>query len=373
MGFRNARRPSLPISHNARIDFLLIESLLRSYLFRCREKLDFAKMSVVGFDFGYDTSYVAVARAGGIETIANDYSMRDTPSMVSFAPRNRVIGVGAKQKVLTNLQNTFFGFKPLLGRKFDDPLVQDEARRFLPYPISKGPDGGILLHVDFLDQKRTFSPEQLAAMLFTKLKDVTDTSLQTKIKDVVVSVPVYASDSERRALLDACAIAGLNVLKLMNDTTATALAYGIYKQDLPAPEEKSRNIIFVDCGHRGIQVSATSFNKGKLTMQACTFDRDCGGRVFNEKVAKYFVDDFKTRYKFDASTNKNAMSKLLAEVEDLKKQMSANDNRLLLNIECFMENRNVTGSVDRALFEELIAPELQRIEAVLKECLANSK
>lgn len=329
-------------------------------------------MSVVGIDFGYDNCYISVARAGGIETIANDYSMRDTPSMVGFTDRQRTMGVGAKNQLLTNLKRTFFGFKALLGRSFDDPLVQAERAR-LPFPISKAKDGGILIHVDYLSQEQAFTPQQLTAMLFTKIKDTADQALQTKVKDVVISVPIFYTDRERRSLLDAATIAGLNVLKLMNDTTATALAYGIYKQDLPAPEEKPRNVIFVDSGHRGIQVAAASFHKGKLVIQACAFDRNCGGQAFNEALAMYFADEFRTKYKLDVFSNKKALLKLTAEGEKLKKQMSANTNKLPLNIECFMEDKDVSASVDRAKFEELISPQLKRIEEVMRECLAAVK
>jgi len=329
-------------------------------------------MSVVGFDFGYDTCYIAVARAGGIETIANDYSMRDSPSMVALGDKSRTMCVGAKSQLLTNLKKTFFGFKSLLGRKFDDPIVQDEIAR-LPYQVKKGRDGEVAVEVDFLGKKQTFTPVQLTAMLFTKLKDTADAALQTKVKDVVISVPVSYTDRQRHAMLDAAAIAGLNVLKLMNDTTATALAYGIYKQDLPAPEEKPRNVVFVDCGHTGIQASACSFNKGKLVMQSCAYDRSCGGRAFNEVLAKKFAEDFKAKYKVDAFTNIKAMLKLISESEKLKKQMSANTNKMPLNIECFMEDKDVSGSVDRAEFEELIAPYTKQIENVLNDVLVSSK
>ncbi len=329
-------------------------------------------MSVVGIDFGLDSCYVAVARAGGIETIANDYSLRATPSVVAFGDRMRVLGVSAKNQLLTNLRKTFFSFKPLLGRKFSDPAVKQEATR-IPFPLYEAPDGGILLRVNFGGRDETYTPEQLTAMLFTKLKDTAEAALSTKVKDVVISVPVYYTDRERRALQDAASVAGFNVLKLLNDTTATALAYGIYKQDLPAPEDKPRKVVFVDAGHRGLQVAACSFNKGKLTMQSCAFDEDCGGRSFNEALAGFFVEDFKKRFRIDAKTNPKALLKLMGEVEKIKKQMSANTNKLPLAIECFMDDKDVTGSINRETFEALIEPQLQKIEAVLRNCLATSK
>jgi heat shock protein len=329
-------------------------------------------MSVVGIDFGLDTCYISVARAGGIETIANDYSMRDTPSFVGFGDQQRILGVGAKSQLLTNLKKTFFGFKPLLGRKYSDPIVREEATK-LHYPISQGPDDSILVTVNYLGKQTTFTPLQITAMLFTKLREIADTALQTKVKDVVISVPVYYTDRERRALLDAATIAGLNVLKLMNDTTATALAYGIYKQDLPPPEEKARNVVFVDCGHRGIQVSACSFNKGKLAVQSCAFDQTSGGRAFTEKLVDHFVEDFQKRYRMNPREQPKALMKLRSELEKIKKQMSANTNNLPLNIECFMNDKDVSGHVNRETFEELIAPELERVEAVLRQCLETSK
>ncbi len=329
-------------------------------------------MSVVGIDFGLDSCYIAVARAGGIETIANDYSLRATPSVVAFGDKMRVLGVSAKNQLLTNLKKSFFAFKPFLGRRFSDPVTQKEAGR-LPYPVLEAPDGGILVKVNFGGADHVFSPEQLTAMLFTKLKETAEQALSTKVKDVVISVPIYYTDKERRAMLDAAGIAGFNVLKLMNDTTATALAYGIYKQDLPAPEEKARNVVFVDCGHRGAQVAACSFNKGKLVMQSCAFDDDCGGRNFNEVLATYFTEDFKKRYRVDAATNPKALLKLMNEVEKVKKQMSANTNKLPLSIECFMDDKDVSGSVNRETFESLIATPLHKIEAILRSCLATSK
>ena len=159
----------------------------------------------------------------------------------------------------------------------------------------------------------------------------------------------------------------------MNDTTATALAYGIYKQDLPPVEEKARNVIFVDVGHIGIQVAAGSFNKGKLVMKALTYARGIGGKAFDTALVKYFAEDFKKKTKLNALVKPRAFLKLNAEVEKVKKQMSANTNDLPLNIECFMEEKDLTGRVDRATFEEMIQPELKRIEEVLMECLKLSE
>lgn len=156
----------------------------------------------------------------------------------------------------------------------------------------------------YLDEEHIFTPEQCTAMLLTKLKDVSANALQTQINDCVISVPSYYTNSERKALLDAASISGLNVLKLMNETTATALAYGIYKQDVPPPEEKARNVIFVDCGHSSLQVSACAFHKGKLKMLATASDANLGGRDIDLLLADHFCKEFLQRYKIDAKSNK---------------------------------------------------------------------
>merc|ERR1712110_747476 len=309
---------------------------------------------------------------GGIESIANDYSLRDTPSFVGFSERQRIMGVSAKSQLLTNLKRTVFNFKHMLGRKFNDPIVQ-EIIAGLPYDVTEGPGGKIQIQIDYLGSKQTFSPEEVTAMLLTKLKLTAEEALKTQVKDVVISCPSYFTDCERRALMDAANIAGLNVLKLMNDTAATALAYGIFKQDLPPPEEKARNVIFVDSGHVGLQVAACSFNKGKMVMKACTHHRGIGGQAFDAALVKYFAQDFLAKTKLDALRKPRAFLKLTMEVEKVKKQMSANTNQLPLNIECFMEERDLTHRIDRATFEELIQGELQKIEQVLIECMKASE
>ena len=170
-------------------------------------------MAVVGVDFGNLTCYISVARAGGIESIANDYSLRETPSVVGFSDRQRIMGVNAKNQLLTNLKRTVFNFKHLLGRKFKDPYVQEYIKG-LPYQISEGQQGEIRVKVTYMDKEQAYTPEEITAMLFTKLKETAEIALNTKVKDIVISCPCYFLDSERRALMDAAAIAGLNVLKL---------------------------------------------------------------------------------------------------------------------------------------------------------------
>lgn len=292
-------------------------------------------------------------------------------SCVAFTGNNRTLGVAAKNQQVTNMKNTICGFKHLLGRKFKDPVVQKEIQG-LPYRVEELPNGSIGIRVNYMDEEHVFSPEQITAMLFTKLKVDATSALETQIYDCVITVPSYFTNAERKALLDAAGIAGLNCLRMINETTATALSYGFYKQDLPAPEEKSRNVIFVDFGHSSIQISACAFNKGKLKMLAAGSDL-VGGRDVDNLLADFFSRDFIAKYKLDPRTNPKALLRLLAEVEKMKKQMSANSTRLPLNIECFMNDTDVQSSIQRTDMEEICQKLFNRIEEVMKRVLRDSK
>ncbi|CAN8005972.1 unnamed protein product [Ixodes hexagonus] len=325
-------------------------------------------MSVIGFDFGNENCYIAVARAGGIETIANEYSQRVTPSYVAFGEKTRDLGVSAKNKQVTNLKNTIFGFKRLQGRKIHDPQVKHEST-FLPYTLVDLGGGRVGVKVRYLGEEQSFSVSQVTAMLFTKLKEVAETALRIKVNDCVVSVPHFFTDAERRALLDATQIAGLNCLRLMNETTAVALSFGFYKNDLP--EDKPRVVAFVDMGHSALQVALVAFNKDRLKMLATSFE-GVGGRDFDMVLVRYFVQEFKERYKLDVATNRRALMRLITECEKLKKQMSANPHDLPLNIECFMNDRDVAGKMKREAFEAMSAELLARAERTMVRALTEA-
>ncbi|KAF5904898.1 heat shock 70 kDa protein 4-like [Clarias magur] len=325
-------------------------------------------MSVVGFDVGFMNCYIAVARAGGIETIANEYSDRCTPACVSFGPRNRSIGAAAKSQVVTNAKNTVQGFKRFHGRAFSDPFVQ-RMKSNLVYELSQMPTGTTGIKVTYMEEEKVFSIEQVTAMLLTKLKETAESALKKPVADCVISVPCYYTDAERRSVVDAAQIAGLNCLRLMNETTAVALAYGIYKQDLPAPEEKPRNVVFVDLGHSGYQVSVCAFNKGKLKVLASAYDDQLGGKEFDEVLVNHFCEEFGKKYKLDVKSKPRALVRLYQECEKLKKLMSANSSDLPLNIECFMNDIDVSGRLNRGQFEEMCVDILARVESPLRSIM----
>jgi molecular chaperone DnaK (HSP70) len=210
-------------------------------------------------------------------------------------------------------------------------------------------------------------------MFLTKLKTIAESNLNSKVVDCVISVPCYMTDTERRALLDASQIAGLNCLKLMNETTAVALTYGLYHSNLPEVTEKPHVVVFVDMGYTHLQASAVAFNKGKLRMIATTFDNSLGGRDFDRVLTEYFTADFKARYNIDANSNVRARSRLRTECEKLKKLMSSNSSTIPLNIECFMNDIDVSGKMKREDFEKLAEPLLARVRRTLQELLVEAK
>ncbi|XP_054845640.1 heat shock 70 kDa protein 4L [Eublepharis macularius] len=329
-------------------------------------------MSVVGIDLGFQNCYIAVARSGGIETIANEYSDRCTPACISLGSKARTIGNAAKSQIITNIKNTLHGFKKLHGRAFDDPYIKAERIK-LPYELQKMPNGSAGVKVRYLDEERPFSIEQVTGMLLVKLKETSESALKKPVADCVISIPSFFSDAERRSVMAAAQVAGLNCLRLMNETTAVALAYGIYKQDLPTLEERPRNVVFVDMGHSAYQVSICAFNKGKLKVLATTFDPFLGGRNFDEALVDYFCDEFRVKYKLNVKDNARALLRLYQECEKLKKLMSANASDLPMNIECFMNDIDVSSKMNRAQFEQMCASLLSRVEPPLRAVMDQAK
>ncbi|CAI5696582.1 unnamed protein product [Oreochromis niloticus] len=283
-----------------------------------------------------------------------------------------MIGNAAKSQIITNFKNTVHGFKKFHGRAFDDPFIQAERPK-LPYSLHKLANGNTGIKVRYLDEDKVFTVEQITGMLLTKLKETSESALKKPVVDCVISVPSFFTDAERRSVFDATQIAGLNCLRLINDTTAVALAYGIYKQDLPTPEERPRNVVFVDMGHSSFQVSITAFHKGKLKVLATAFDPYLGGRNFDEALVDYFCEEFKGKYKLNVKDNPRALLRLYQECEKLKKLMSANSSDLPLNIECFMNDIDVSSRMNRSHFEEMCAQYLMRVEIPLKSALEQSK
>ena len=284
-------------------------------------------MSVAGIDVGDQASCVAVARKRGVDVLLNKESKRDTPTLVSFGPATRFLGTDAVGALSVNPRNTVAGLKRLLGKRFDDPAVQADAAR-LPYAVVAIPGGGAGVRVSYLGEERTFTPEQLLAMVIVDLKAVAAAD-GSPVTDAVLTVPAYFTEAERAAVLAAAEVGGVACLRLLNETTAAALAYGLYRTDLPDPASPDPaaaapvNVAFVDVGANALQVSIVSFIKGKLAVKAHAWDRDLGGRVFDDALFDHFAAEFSTKYGVDARASPKSAFRLRLGCEKLKKLLSS--------------------------------------------------
>ncbi|KAF9163032.1 adenyl-nucleotide exchange factor sse1 [Mortierella sp. AD010] len=325
-------------------------------------------MSVVGIDFGNLQSVIAVARNRGIDVICNEVSNRFTPSLVSFGPKQRYLGETAKTQEISNFKNTISSLKRIVGRSFADKEIQEIEKQYLTAPLVEV-NGQLAVKVNYQGQETTFTTLQVFAMYLTKMKEIAANETKAPVSDCVIAIPAWFTDVQRRAVLDAAEVAGLNVLRLINDSTAVALGYGITKTDLP--EDKPRNICFVDVGHSTYTVSIVSYVKGQLTVKARAFDRHFGGRDFDRMLVDHFAAEFKTKYGIDVKSNGKALIRLMAGCEKLKKILSAN-SQAPLNIESIMEDRDVSSMMKRTEFEELAQELISRVEAPLKQVLEDA-
>ncbi|KAK6513006.1 adenyl-nucleotide exchange factor sse1 [Arthrobotrys conoides] len=323
-------------------------------------------MSVVGVDFGCMNTVIAVARNRGVDVITNEVSNRATPSLVGFGPKSRYLGEAAKTQEISNLKNTVGSLKRLAGRSFSDPEIDIEKQYVTAALVDV--NGQVGAKVNYLGEQQTFSATALIAMFLTKIKATASAELKLPVSDVVISVPAWFTDAQRRAILDASEVAGLKTLRLMNDTTAAALGYGITKIDLPAAEEKPRRVAFVDIGYSNYTVSIVSFRKGELTVLSTAYDRHFGGRDFDKAIADHFADEFKEKFKIDVKSNPKAYTRLMTGVEKVKKVLSANA-QAPLNVESIMNDIDVRGMLKREELEELVKPLLDRVTIPLQQAL----
>ncbi|KAI5297926.1 adenyl-nucleotide exchange factor sse1, partial [Ascosphaera atra] len=326
-------------------------------------------MSVVGIDLGSQSTKVGVARNKGIDIITNEVSNRQTPTLVGFSPKCRYLGEAAKTQETSNLKNTVSNFKRLLGRSLSDADVAIEQEFCSAKLVDVNGQAGA--EVSYLGNKESFTSTQLLAMYLTKIKNTTSTEIRAPVSDVVLSVPPWFTDSQRRALLDGAEIAGLKPLRLMNDTTAIALGYGITKLDLPTAEEKPRRVCFLDIGYADYTCSIVEFRKGELNVKATTYDRHFGGRNFDRALVDHLAEEFKTQFKVDVKSNPKALMRTFAAAEKLKKVLSANAVAPI-NIESVMDDVDVRAMVKRADFEDMIRPYLDRLTVPIEQALADA-
>lgn len=331
-------------------------------------------MSVVGIDFGNLNTVVAVARNRGIDVITNETSNRATPSLVSFGEKQRFLGEGAKTLEISNFKNTVSGLKRLSGRPINDPEVALNEKPFINARLVEGDRQEVAASVNFQGDQKEFTMTQISTMFLGKVKQFTSAELGIPVSDCVISCPTWFTDVQRRALLDAAQVSGLNCLRLMNDTTAIALGYGITKTDLPdsADEKhKPRIVTFVDIGHSSYQVAIASFVKGKLTVLGTACDRNLGGRDFDQAIVEHYIKEFDKKYKLDIKSSAKAIFRLRVGAEKVKKILSAN-TVAPYNVESLLDDKDVSAMVNRSDFEELCAPLVARLIPPLTAALGKA-
>ncbi|CAN6215918.1 unnamed protein product [Urochloa humidicola] len=327
-------------------------------------------MSVVGFDVGNDTLVAAAARQRGIDVLLNAESKRESPAAVAFSHNARLIGSHAASASASHAP--FSSVKRLLlGATGRDPaasLLRDIPR--LPFPVSH--DGGAaVVHADHVGRRIALSPTHLLSMLLAYLKQLAEADLGgAPVADCVISVPCYFTQAQRRAYLDAAAVAGLSPLRLMHDLAATALGYCLYRSDLGVAGAPS-HVAFVDVGQCDTQVAVVAFHASGMRVLSHGFDADLGGRDFDEVLFEHFAEEFRDRYKIDVVGNVKASMRLRAACEKAKKVLSANAEAVV-NIECLMEEKDVRGVIRREEFEKLSAGLLERVVEPCKRAVADS-
>ncbi|KAI8691340.1 hypothetical protein LRP88_08617 [Fusarium phalaenopsidis] len=299
----------------------------------------------VGIDLGTTYSCVGIFREDRCDIIANDQGNRTTPSFVGFTDTERLIGDAAKNQVAMNPQNTVFDAKRLIGRKFADPEVQADMKHFPFKIIDKG--GKPIIEVEFKGEQKTFTPEEISSMVLTKMRETAESYLGETVNNAVVTVPAYFNDSQRQATKDAGLIAGLNVLRIINEPTAAAIAYGLDKKI-----EGERNVLIFDLGGGTFDVSLLTIEEGIFEVKSTAGDTHLGGEDFDNRLVNHFVNEFKRKHKKDLSTNVRALRRLRTACERAKRTLSSSA-QTSIEIDSLFEGIDFYTSITRARFEEL--------------------
>ncbi|KAH3899348.1 Hsp70 family ATPase KAR2 SCDLUD_004788 [Saccharomycodes ludwigii] len=330
--------------------------------------------TVIGIDLGTTYSCVAVMKHGKTEIIPNEQGNRITPSYVAFTPEERLIGDAAKNQVASNPTNTIFDIKRLIGLKYDDKSVQRDIKH-LPYKIEKdSKTGKPVVEVSVKDKLTSFTPEEISGMILGKMKQIAEDYLGEKVTHAVVTVPAYFNDAQRQATKDAGTIAGLNILRIVNEPTAAAIAYGLDKSNDSDGDE--RQIIVYDLGGGTFDVSLLTIENGVFEVQATAGDTHLGGEDFDFKVVRYFIKLFKKRHpeltdaKYDLLKNEKALAKLKKEVEKAKRALSSQMSTRV-EIDSLIDGIDFSETLTRAKFEEinmdLFKKTIKPVEKVLSD------
>jgi L1 cell adhesion molecule like protein len=317
----------------------------------------------IGIDLGTTYSCVAHFTNDRVEIIANDQGNRTTPSYVAFTDTERLIGDAAKNQAAMNPKNTVFDAKRLIGRKFDDPEVTTDAKHF-PFKVIND-SGKPKIEVEFKGETKVFTPEEISSMVLTKMKETAENYLGNAVKDAVITVPAYFNDSQRQATKDAGLIAGLNVLRIINEPTAAAIAYGLDKKG-----QTEHNVLIFDLGGGTFDVSLLSIDDGVFEVKATAGDTHLGGEDFDNKLVDFLANEFKRKNKKDITGNQRSLRRLRTAAERAKRTLSSSA-QASIEIDSLFEGIDFYTSITRARFEELCAElfrsTLEPVEKVLKD------
>jgi heat shock 70kDa protein 1/2/6/8 len=321
----------------------------------------------VGIDLGTTYSCVGVWQHDRVEIIANDQGNRTTPSYVAFTETERLIGDAAKNQVAMNPHNTVFDAKRLIGRRFQDPAVQDDIKHF-PFKVLCKDGDKPAIEVKFKGESKVFAPEEISAMVLTKMKEVAESFLGKEVKNAVITVPAYFNDSQRQATKDAGAITGLNVLRIINEPTAAAIAYGLDKKT--AGSKAERNVLIFDLGGGTFDVSLLTIEEGIFEVKATAGDTHLGGEDFDSRLVNFFVSEFKRKFKKDVTSNARSLRRLRTACERAKRTLSST-TQTTVEIDSLVDGIDFYSSITRAKFEELCMDlfrgTLDPVEKVLRD------
>ncbi|KAF4697520.1 70-kilodalton heat shock protein [Perkinsus olseni] len=324
------------------------------------------KSPAIGIDLGTTYSCVGVWKNDTVEVIANDQGNRTTPSYVAFTDTERLIGDAAKNQVARNPENTVFDAKRLIGRKFSDQVVQHDIKLW-PFKVSAGSDGKPMIEVHYQGEVKKFHAEEISSMVLVKMKETAEAYLGTKIDDAVVTVPAYFNDSQRQATKDAGSIAGLNVLRIINEPTAAAIAYGLDKKG-----EGEKNVLIYDLGGGTFDVSLLTIEDGIFEVKATAGDTHLGGEDFDNRILDFCMQDFKRKNRGKTiEGNQRAMRRLRTQCERAKRTLSSS-TQASIEIDSLFEGIDYNCTLSRARFEELCMDYFRNSMGPVEKCLRDS-